>query len=278
MLEAFEHWFGPYPFYEDGYKLVEAPYLGMEHQSAVTYGNGYQNGYRGHDLSGTGWGKKFDYIIIHESGHEWFANNITYKDYADMWVHESFTTYSESLFLDFHYGKEAAAEYVIGQRAHIENDRPIIGIYNVNQTGSGDMYYKGANMLHMLRQIVNNDEKWRGILRGLNQDFYHQTVTTAQIENYLTAQIGRDLKPVFDQYLRDVRVPELSYRQDGKKLLYRWSNCVPEFAMPVKVTVAGKEIWLEPTTAWQELQVASKKASLEVDRNFYVTAAKAKSI
>lgn len=278
MLKAFEHWFGPYPFYEDGYKLVEVPYLGMEHQSAVTYGNGYQNGYLGHDLSGTGWGKKFDYIIIHESGHEWFANNITYKDYADMWVHESFTTYSENLFVDYHYGKEAAADYVIGQRAHIENDRPIIGIYNVNHTGSGDMYYKGANMLHTLRQILNDDEKWRGILRGLNKDFYHQTVTTAQIENYLSEQIGRDLKPVFDQYLRDVRIPKLEYRQDGKKLMYRWSNTVPDFAMPVKVTVDGTEKWLEPTTDWQELKVASKKAKLEVDRNFYVTAAKVNSM
>jgi aminopeptidase N len=278
MLKAFEHWFGPYPFYEDGFKLVEVPYLGMEHQSAVTYGNGYQNGYLGHDLSGSGWGTKFDYIIIHEAGHEWFANNITYKDYADMWVHESFTTYSENLFVEYHYGKEAGADYVIGQRAHIENDRPIIGIYNVNHTGSGDMYYKGANMLHMLRQIVNDDEKWRGILRGLNKDFYHQTVTSAQIENYLSENIGRDLAPVFDQYLRDVRIPKFEYRLDGKKLLYRWSNSVAGFAMPLKVYIDGKEKWLEPTSDWQELKLASKKAKLEVDRNFYVTAAKADSL
>ncbi|WP_345156641.1 M1 family metallopeptidase [Pontibacter saemangeumensis] len=278
MLQAFEHWFGPYPFYEDGYKLVEVPYLGMEHQSAVTYGNGYQNGYRGHDLSGSGWGRKFDYIIIHESGHEWFANNITYKDYADMWIHESFTTYSENLFVDYHYGKEAAAEYVIGQRAHIQNDRPIIGPYNVNHTGSGDMYYKGANMLHTLRQIVNDDEKWRGILRGLNKDFYHQTVTTAEIEDYLSEHTGRDLKPFFDQYLRDVRIPKLEYHADGKKIMYRWSNSVADFAMPVKVTVDGKEKWLEPSTNWQEMKVASSKARLEVDPNFYVTAAKVNSI
>jgi aminopeptidase N len=277
MLNAFEHWFGPYPFYEDGFKLIEAPYLGMEHQSAVTYGNGYQNGYLGHDLSGSGWGKKFDYIIIHEAGHEWFANNITYKDYADMWVHESFTTYSENLFVDYHFGKEAAADYVIGQRAHIENDRPIIGIYNVNHTGSGDMYYKGANMLHMLRQIVNDDEKWRGILRGLNKDFYHQTVTSAQIENYLSEHIGRNLTPVFDQYLRDVRIPKFEHRLDGNKLMYRWSNSVEGFAMPLKVYIDGKEKWLEPTANWQELKVASRKAKLEVDRNFYVTAAKAAS-
>lgn len=195
MLQAFEHWFGPYPFYEDGYKLVEVPYLGMEHQSAVTYGNGYQNGYRGKDLSGTGWGLKFDFIIIHESGHEWFANNITYKDMADMWIHESFTNYSESLFLDYHYGKEAGSAYVRGTRAGIKNDKPIIGKYNVNDMGSGDMYPKGGNMLHTLRQIVNDDEKWRSILRGLNSEFYHQTVTTQQIENYLSDRTGLNLAP-----------------------------------------------------------------------------------
>ncbi|WP_162053167.1 M1 family metallopeptidase [Pontibacter pamirensis] len=277
MLEAFEHWFGPYPFYEDSYKLVEAPYLGMEHQSSITYGNNFQNGYLGRDLSGTGWGDKFDYIIIHESGHEWFANNITYQDYADMWIHESFTTYSENLFLDYHYGKEAAAAYVIGQRDLIQNDRPIIGAYGVNQTGSGDMYPKGANMLHTLRQIVNDDEKWRGILRGLNKEFYHQTVTTAQVENYLSKQTGRDLRPFFDQYLRDVRIPEFQYRMEGNKLMYRWNNSVADFNMPVNVHVNGKAQWLEPTTNWQELKGAPKKAKLEVDRNFYVTAAKATS-
>ena len=155
MLQAFEHWFGPYPFYEDGFKLVEVPYPGMEHQSSVTYGNGFENGYGGRDVSGTGWGFKFDFIIIHEAGHEWFANNITYKDIADMWVHEGFTAYSENLFLDYHYGKEASAEYVIGTRKNIRNDRPIIGVYDVNYSGSGDMYSKGANLLHTLRQIVN---------------------------------------------------------------------------------------------------------------------------
>ncbi|MDQ4139083.1 MAG: M1 family metallopeptidase, partial [Bacteroidota bacterium] len=177
MLQAFEHWFGPYPFYEDSYKLVQVPYLGMEHQSSVTYGNKFANGYLGKDLSGSGWGLKFDFIIVHESGHEWFANNITYKDIADMWIHESFTAYSENLFLDYHFGKKASSEYVIGTRKNIKNDRPIVGYYDVNYSGSGDMYYKGANMLHTLRQVVNNDEKWRAILRGLNKEFYHQTVT-----------------------------------------------------------------------------------------------------
>jgi len=270
MLQAFEHWFGPYPFYEDGFKLVEVPYLGMEHQSAVTYGNGYQNGYRGKDLSGTCWGLKFDFIIIHESGHEWFANNITYKDIADMWIHESFTNYSETLFLDYHYGKEAGNAYVIGTRKNIRNDIPIIGKYNVNNSGSGDMYPKGANMLHTLRQILNDDEKFRAILRGLNKEFYHQTVTTQQIENYLSQHIGRNLTPVFDQYLRDIRIPKLEYQQEGKKLKYRWTNSVANFDMPVKIIVDGKEKWLEPTTAWKETKSLKKNATIQVDPNFYI--------
>jgi aminopeptidase N len=204
MLKAFEHWFGPYPFYEDSYKLVEAPYLGMEHQSSVTYGNGFKNGYLGTDLSRTGWGLKFDFIIVHESGHEWFANSITYKDIADMWVHESFTNYSENLYVEYYYGKEAGSEYVIGSRRNIKNDRPVVGIYDVNYEGSGDMYYKGGNMLHTLRQIINDDEKWRGILRGMNGDFYHQVVTGEQIENYLSEKTGLNLTSIFDQYLRDL--------------------------------------------------------------------------
>ena len=274
MLAAFEHWFGPYPFYEDGFKLVEVPYLGMEHQSSVTYGNGFQNGYRGYDLSGSDWGLKFDFIIIHEAGHEWFANSITYKDIADMWVHEGFTAYSENLFLDYHYGKEASADYVIGTRRNIRNDRPIIGLYDVNQSGSGDMYYKGANMLHTLRQVVNDDEKWRSILRNMNRDFYHQTVTSRQIEAYLSRQAGRGLSAFFDQYLRTTMIPALEYRAEGKKLRYRWSNCVDGFDMPVKVLLDGKEQWLEPVAGkWKQQKMAGSLNSLVLDRNFYVTKA-----
>jgi aminopeptidase N len=270
MMKAFEHWFGPYPFYEDGFKLVDAPYLGMEHQSSVTYGNGYQMGYRGRDLSGTGWGLKFDFIIIHEAGHEWFANNITYKDVADMWIHESFTNYSESLFLDYHYGKEAGQEYVRGTRMNIANDRPIIGRYGVNMRGSGDMYYKGGNLLNMIREITNDDEKWRGILRGLNKEFYHQTVTTDQVEHFIAMGVGMDLRPVFDQYLRDYRIPVLEYYySDNQTLNYRWTSCLPNFAMPVDVEIGGKKTRITATTKWNELKVAQKD-EVVVDLDYYV--------
>ena len=270
MLKAFEHWFGPYPFYEDSYKLVEAPYLGMEHQSSVTYGNGFQNGYRGRDLSGTGWGLKFDFIIIHESGHEWFANNITYKDIADMWIHESFTNYSESLFVEYYYGKDAGFEYIRGTRKGINNDKPIIGNYGVNNEGSGDMYPKGGNMLHTLRQIVNDDQKWREILRGLNSAFYHQTVTTKQIEDYLSQQVGIDLSTVFNQYLRDTRIPTLEYFFKNNQIGYRWTNCVTGFNMPVKVTLNGKEELLQPEIKWKSVPANIENSKLETDKNFYV--------
>jgi len=274
MLKAFEHWFGPYPFYEDSYKLVEAPYLGMEHQSSITYGNDFTNGYLGRDLSDSGWGLKFDYIIIHESGHEWFANNITYKDIADMWIHEGFTTYSECLFVDYYYGKEAGAEYVRGLRKGIHNTKTIIGKYDVNFEGSGDMYPKGANMLHTLRQIVNDDEKWRTILRGLNSTFYHQTVTTKQIEDYLSKNVGLNLNSFFDQYLRDIRIPTLEYKLKNKTLSYRWTNCVSDFNIPVKVTLNGKEQWLKPQTKWTSLRQKVKNLKVEVDKNFYVNVLK----
>jgi aminopeptidase N len=273
MLKAFEYWFGPYPFYKDGYKLVEVPYLGMEHQSSVTYGNGFQNGYLGNDLSGTGWGLKFDFIIVHESGHEWFANNITYKDIADMWIHESFTNYSECLFVEYYYGKKAGAEYVIGTRNGIENDSPIIGKYDVNDKGSGDMYSKGGNMLHTLRQIVNDDKKWRSILRGLNATFYHQTVTTKQIEDYLSEKVGMDLNPFFNQYLRDTRIPKLEYYFENNNLVYHWANCVSGFNIPVKINLSGVEKWLKPETDWKTEANVGENVKLMVDVNFYLTAA-----
>ncbi|MDC3344773.1 M1 family metallopeptidase [Flavobacteriaceae bacterium] len=269
-LEAFEHWFGPYPFYEDSYKLVEVPYLGMEHQSSVTYGNGYKNGYKGIDLSGTGWGLKFDFIIVHESGHEWFANNITNIDIADMWIHESFTAYSENLFLDYHFGTEASNAYVTGTRKNIQNDKPIIGNYNVNNSGSSDMYYKGANMLHTLRQIIDNDKKWRSILVGLNKDFYHQTVTTLQIEKYIDKYFEIDLKPFFNQYLRTIKIPTLDYKLENNNLLYKWSNVVDGFSIPIKVFINSSSQWIRPTSRWKKLLSDKNINSFSVDNNFYI--------
>jgi len=269
-IEAFEHWFGPYPFYEDSYKLVEVPYLGMEHQSSVTYGNGYQNGYKGIDLSGTGWGLKFDFIIVHESGHEWFANNITNIDIADMWIHESFTAYSENLFLDYHFGTEASNAYVTGTRKKILNDKPIIGNYDVNNSGSSDMYYKGANMLHTLRQIIDNDEKWRSILVGLNKDFYHQTVTTKQIEDYIDKFFKIDLKPFFDQYLRTIKIPTLEYKLEHNNIFYRWSNIVDGFSIPVNVFINSNSEWIKPTSRWKKLSSDININSFSVDNNFYI--------
>jgi aminopeptidase N len=272
MLKSFEYWFGPYPFYKDGYKLVQAPFLGMEHQSAVAYGNGFKMGYLGKDLSGTGWGLKFDFITVHESGHEWFGNNITSKDIADMWIHESFTNYSEALFLESEYGKKAGTAYVIGIRKAIRNDIPVIGPYNVNKEGSGDMYYKGANMIHIIRQLIHNDEKFRSILRGLNRTFYHQTVSTAQIEQYIAGQSGLKLDKIFDQYLRTVKTPVLNYHIAGGQLSYRWENVVDGFDMPVKVTLKpGVFDFIHPTTQWQETGITGiHNNTFKTDPNFYI--------
>lgn len=271
MMDAFEYWFGPYPFYEDGFKLIEVPYLGMEHQSAVTYGNGFENGYRGRDLSGSGWGLKFDFIIIHETGHEWFANNITYADVAHMWIHEGFTNYSENLYLDYHYGEQAANEYVRGLRAGISNERPIQGIPGVYYRGSGDMYNKGGNLLHTIRQIVGDDELWRQTLRGLNSEFRHQTVTSEQVESYIIKKTGLPLETVFDQYVRDIRIPMLEYQFRDGQLRYRWANVVDGFAMPVDVTINDKELRLEASKQWQTISVEQmEKLALTVDPNYYV--------
>ncbi|WP_316811223.1 M1 family metallopeptidase [Pedobacter heparinus] len=273
MLKSFEHWFGPYPFYEDGYKLVQAPYLGMEHQSAIAYGNDFKMGYLGDDLSGSGWGLKFDFITVHESGHEWFGNNITSKDMADMWVHEAFTSYAEALFTEAKYGKKAASEYVTGIRKNIKNDIPIIAAYNLNQEGSGDMYYKGANLIHLIRQLINNDDKFRAILRGLNKTFYHQTVSTRQIEGYLARQSGLNLQKIFDQYLRHADIPTLEYQINNGLLKYRWKASVQNFDMPVKVSLRpGSFSLIRPSGSWKTIPVSKSmnRKLFKADPNFYV--------
>jgi aminopeptidase N len=272
MMQCFEHWFGPYPWYEDGYKLIEVPNTGMEHQSAVSYGNWYQNGYRKRDGSGTGLGLKWDFIIVHESAHEWFGNNITAKDNADMWVHESFANYAEGLYTECLFGKDAGAQYIIGNRRGIRNDRPIIPPYDVNDQGSGDMYPKGGEMLHTIRQLVNDDAKWREILQGLNRTFWHQTVMGSQIEQYVSREAGIDLRRVFDQYLRTTMVPSLEYRITGDTLHYRWTNVVPGFDMPLRVTLDGPTMTLiHPTEVWQSVRLKlPNPTDFRIDPNFYV--------
>jgi aminopeptidase N len=269
MMKAFEYWFGPYPFYEDGYKLIDAPYLGMEHQSAVAYGNAYLNGYHGMDLSGTGVGMKWDFIIVHESGHEWFGNNITSKDIADSWIHEGFTNYSETLFTEYWFGKADATKYIVGIRKNIENKEPIISPYGVNADGPIDIYYKAANMLHTIRQVINNDTIFRDILRGLNKTFYHQTVTSKQIEEYISKKSNTDFSKVFDQYLRTIKIPTLAYKITNGILSYRWTNVVPDFKMPVKIyNGKGNLQLIYPTEKMKELKTDIKE--LKVDKNFYI--------
>lgn len=277
-MQAFEHWFGPYPFYEDGYKLVEVPYLGMEHQSSVTYGNGFKNGYMGRDLSGTGWGKKFDFIIVHESGHEWFANNITYQDIADMWLHESFTCYSEALFLEYHYGKKAAEEYIQGIRKNIANKEAMISKYGINESPTSDVYYKGSNMLHTLRQVLGNDVKWRELLRSLNKDFYHQTVTSDQVEKYMANFLDLKLDYFFDQYLRDNRIPTFEYYIEDGSLFYRWNDCIEGFNMPIKVVLSDEEKVIKQfsNNAYTSIPIKSGVSSIELNSNYYVNIKKMK--
>src|SRR6266566_1369035 len=279
MLHCSEHWFGPYPWYADGYKLVETPHLGMEHQSAIAYGNHFLNGYLGHDLSRTGIGLQWDFIIVHESAHEWFGNNISDQDRADMWLHESFANYAEGIYTECRLGKTAGAAYMIGARAGVRNDRPIIPAYGVNAQGSGDMYPKGGNMLLTIRTIIDDDAKWRDILRGLNKTFSHQTVSGRQVEDYISREAGLDLGKVFAQYLTTTQIPVFEYRvqvaeRGAGMLSYHWANVVPGFDMPVRVTIPGLGTrTLRPTEAWQTLEVSSPRAAeLSVDERFFVTA------
>lgn len=274
MLQCFEYWFGAYPFYEDGYQLVQAPHLGMEHQSAVAYGNKFMNGYMGTDLSGSGWGSKWDFIIVHESGHEWFGNNITTADVADMWVHESFTNYSETLFTECAFGKEAGEAYVQGTRKRVENDRPVIGNYGVNHEGSGDMYYKGGNMIHTIRTLMQNDSLFRKMLRDMNSSFYHRIVTSRQVEDLIQRYTSFDCRPVFDQYLRDTRVPVLEWTIRRGKLMARFSECRTDFKMPVFLpTSEGKGAYVLITAkGWtgKSTKLNEAQTTLNWNKNLFI--------
>jgi aminopeptidase N len=253
MLHCFEYWMGPYPFYEDGYKLVDAPYLGMEHQGAIAYGNDYKMGYKGVDRTNTGIGMNFDYIVVHESGHEWFGNNVTAKDIADNWIHESITTYSESLFTECLLGTEKGKAYCRGEWNNIENEKPIIGDYGVNNEGSNDMYDKGAAIMYMIRQMTGDDEKFRKMLRGLGKEFYHQVVTTQQVESYIAKHTGLDLAAFFDQYLRTEKIPQLEYYVKDRKLNYRFNNTVAGFTLPLTIITRKADILIKPTAEWQQM-------------------------
>ncbi|MFT5689966.1 MAG: aminopeptidase N [Planctomycetota bacterium] len=269
-LAAFEHWFGKYPFYGDSYKLVVVPYLGMEHQSSVTYGNGFANGYRGRDLSKTGVGLKFDFIVVHESAHEWFGNNISMRDAADMWIHESFANYAENLFVEYHFTEQEAQDYVIGCRALIGNSGTIIGDYGLNSSGSGDMYYKGGNMLHSMRHMLNDDGRWRSMLVGLNTEFWHQTIGTEEFEAFISQSTGFDYSLVFDQYLRTNEIPVLKYSLQGQSLEAWWENVVPGFSVPVLLRINGEEQRVTISETPTTLALDSLLESFELDRNFYM--------
>lgn len=267
MFEAFEYWFGPYPFYEDSYKIVEAPYAGMEHQSAIAYGNKYKFGFWGNDLSRTGWGKKFDYMIVHESAHEWWGNNITTNDIADMWVHEGFGQFAEVAFIDYWYGKEAANQYNKGIRRNIANKKPIIGDYGVNNEGSGDMYTKGCNLLQTIRHSIDDDEKFRQIMKGLNKTFYHKTVDTKEVENFISENSGFDYGKVFDQYLRNIQIPKLEYyfTNDMKKVNFRYTDCIPGFNLPLVLDSNKVKIRILPTTQWTSMKMTLSQTKLFKD-------------
>ena len=268
-LKCLEHWFGPYPFYEDSYKIVEAPYLGMEHQSNVAYGNYYLNGYAGRDLSKTGWGLKWDFIVVHETAHEWFGNSITAKDVADNWIHEGFASYAEVLFTECEFGKEAGNDYCAGIKKAIDNDKPVIGKYDVRLEGSGDMYNKGSNVIHMIRQLIDDDERFRLILRDISKTFYHQIITTKAFEDYLILKTGKDLQPLFDQYLRTTKIPRLEYKLTNNNLKFRYTNCNEGFNMPVKIKTE-EEFWINPTTQWNTISLLKPSKNISLNRNVYV--------
>jgi aminopeptidase N len=253
MLSCFEKFFGKYPFYRDGYKLVESPYLGMEHQSCIAYGNQYKKGYLGTDYSGIG--INFDYIIIHESAHEWWGNAVTTKDIADMWVHEGFACYAEALYTECMYGKEKGFEYVNAQRRKVRNDKPVIGPYGVNKEGSGDMYSKGSLLLHTIRNYIQNDSLWFSILKGLQQTFAYQTVTTHQVEEYISKEAKLNLEFIFEQYLRFKNIPVFEYEITSSQpltLRFRWVADVIAFNLPVTLSSNDVTFKINPSSQWQE--------------------------
>jgi len=272
MMDCYQSKFGKYPFAEDGFKLVETPYLGMEHQSAVAYGNKYMQGYLGGDMSGTGIGLLFDYIIIHESGHEWFGNSITSKDTADMWIHEGFTNYIECVYVECLYGYDKAMTYTNGLKRGVQNDEPIIGAFGVNKEGSGDMYPKGALFLNTLRHVINNDETWWKLLFKYSETFRHKIIDTETVNAFFNQESGMDLTPIFNQYLRNKAIPSLNLRINNNKLEFRWEANAKGFNMPIDIKINGKETRIHPTQEWTKSKLkVSKLEEVEVLKDhFYV--------
>lgn len=276
MLACFEQKFGPYPFYEDSYKLVETPYLGMEHQSAIAYGNDYQQGYEGYDMSGIG----FDYIIIHESGHEWFGNSITASDLAEIWIHESFTTYSESVYIECMAGKAAADRYLKKQRMMVRNQNPIVGPVGVHFDGwidDNDQYYKGALMLHTFRSALHNDTLFWDILHEFSTRYAYQVIDTRTVINFFDDKVTWPAAPFFRQYLYHTDLPVFEYRIVGRgkdyKLQYRWKADVEGFTLPVKITI--KKGWVVEgpvSTQWKTIHI-NGVAPAQIDfhlENYYI--------
>jgi aminopeptidase N len=272
MLTAFEHWFGAFPWYNDGYKLVQAPHLGMEHQSAIAYGNKFENGYLGRDLSGTGVGKNWDYILVHESGHEWWGNNITTADIADMWIHEGFTCYSEALFCDYMYGKEAGNKYVQGLRKNIQGREPLVSTYGVNSEPTGDIYYKGANLLHTIRTVINNDSLFRSMLITMQIHFKQQIVTSKLIENFIISYSGINFKPLFAQYIYTNELPILQYKISNKNVQFQFVNCNDDFQLPIRFSLNQEketELLINTQKKKLPLSISKKQFRKMLNNNYY---------
>jgi aminopeptidase N len=271
MMEAFIHYFGDYPFAKDGYKLIQAPYTGMEHQTAVTYGNLFQNGYYNKDWTGVGISPRFDFIIIHESGHEWFGNAITAKDPSDMWIHEGFTTYLESLYVEYRWGKADGLKYNNGYKSHVYNLRPIVAERQVNAQPTEDQYFKGTLMLSTLRSVIDDDKKWFALLHDFYQQYKYKTIMTEDVVAWFNQHSGMNLTPIFNQYLRHTHLPrlELLFDQDGKSLQYKWRADEDDFAMPIRVGTPDNWQIIHPTTQWQTMKSPLTKDQFEVATDLY---------
>jgi aminopeptidase N len=249
----------------------------MEHQSAVTYGNHFANGYLERDWTGVGISPRFDFIIVHESAHEWFGNSITAADPSDMWIHEAWATYLECLYVEYRWGREDALNYTNGYKSKVANALPIIAPRGVNSEPPQDMYFKGALFLNTLRSVVDDDGRWWALLHGYYQHFKYRNIMTEDVVGYFNRKTGMNLTPVFDQYLRHTALPMLELRFDDAKgtVSYRWKADEAAFAMPVRV--GTKDHWqiIRPTTAWQTMETPAPRDRFEVATDlYYVNVAK----